>query len=103
MSKATTISNEVASATIVDVLRLRAEAQRDEIAYRFLADGEEERGTLTYGEYTGERARSRLNCRNSQRRAKELCFLIPRKPTTLLRFSVVCARESSRFPFMRLV
>ena len=50
MSKATTISNEVASATIVDVLRLRAETQRDEIAYRFLADGEEERGTLTYGE-----------------------------------------------------
>ena len=50
MSKATTISNEVAIATIVDVLRLRAETQRDEIAYRFLADGEEERGTLTYGE-----------------------------------------------------
>src|SRR3954466_14599550 len=50
MSKATTISSEVASATIVDVLRLRAERQRDEIAYRFLADGEEERGTLTYGE-----------------------------------------------------
>src|SRR5436305_13212630 len=50
MSKATTISSEVASATIVDVLRLRAETQRDEIAYRFLADGEEERGTLTYGE-----------------------------------------------------
>ena len=50
MSKATTISNEVAIATIVDVLRLRAETQRDEIAYRFLADGEEERDTLTYGE-----------------------------------------------------
>ena len=50
MSKATTISKEVAIATIVDVLRLRAETQRDEIAYRFLADGEEERGTLTYGE-----------------------------------------------------
>jgi acyl-CoA synthetase (AMP-forming)/AMP-acid ligase II len=50
LSKATTISNEVAIATIVDVLRLRAETQRDEIAYRFLADGEEERGTLTYGE-----------------------------------------------------
>jgi acyl-CoA synthetase (AMP-forming)/AMP-acid ligase II len=40
----------MASATIVDVLRLRAETQRDEIAYRFLADGEEERSTLTYGE-----------------------------------------------------
>ncbi|MFZ1006762.1 MAG: AMP-binding protein, partial [Candidatus Sulfotelmatobacter sp.] len=50
MSKATTTSNEVAIATIVDVLRLRAETQRDQIAYRFLADGEEERGTLTYGE-----------------------------------------------------
>src|ERR1041385_6974376 len=50
MSKATTISNEAAIATIVDVLRLRAETQRDETAYRFLADGEEERGTLTYGE-----------------------------------------------------
>jgi len=32
------------------MLRLRAETQRDEIAYRFLADGEEERSTLTYGE-----------------------------------------------------
>jgi acyl-CoA synthetase (AMP-forming)/AMP-acid ligase II len=50
MSKATTISNEVAITTLVDVLRLRAETQRDEIAYRFLADGEEERGRLTYGE-----------------------------------------------------
>ena len=50
MSKATTTSNEVATATIVDVLRLRAETQKDQIAYRFLADGEEERGTLTYGE-----------------------------------------------------
>ena len=50
MSKANTISNEAAIATIVDVLRLRAETQRDEIAYRFLADGEEERFTLTYGE-----------------------------------------------------
>ena len=50
MSEATTISNEVAIATIVDVLRFRAETQRDQIAYRFLADGEEERGTLTYGE-----------------------------------------------------
>src|ERR1043166_2030230 len=50
MSKATTVSNEVAIATIVDVLRLRAETQRDEIAYRFLADGEEERSALTYGE-----------------------------------------------------
>ncbi|MGA7892847.1 MAG: condensation domain-containing protein, partial [Candidatus Sulfotelmatobacter sp.] len=30
--------------------RLRAETQKDQIAYRFLADGEEERGTLTYGE-----------------------------------------------------
>ena len=50
MSKSTTTSNEVAIATIVDVLRLRAETQRDEIAYRFLADGEEERGSLTYGE-----------------------------------------------------
>src|SRR5258708_36955488 len=50
LSKANTISNEAAIATIVDVLRLRAETQRDEIAYRFLADGEEERGTLTYGE-----------------------------------------------------
>src|SRR5947199_8972785 len=50
MSKATTISSEVASATIVDVLRLRAETQRDKVAYRCLADGEEERGTLTYGE-----------------------------------------------------
>src|SRR5689334_16209491 len=50
MSKATTRSNEAAIATIVDVLRLRAETQRDEIAYRFLADGEEERSTLTYGE-----------------------------------------------------
>ena len=53
--------------------------------------------------YTAERAKSRLNCRNSQRQAKELCFSIPRKPTTLLRFSVVSARESSRFQFMRLV
>jgi Acyl-CoA synthetases (AMP-forming)/AMP-acid ligases II len=53
LSKATTISNEVAIATIVDVLRLRAETQRDEIVYRFLADGEEERGTLTYGELYG--------------------------------------------------
>src|SRR5579871_136956 len=50
LSKATTISSEVAIATLVDVLRLRAETQRDEIAYRFLADGEEERSTLTYGE-----------------------------------------------------
>src|SRR5258708_12889479 len=50
LSKATTISNEAAIATIADVLRLRAETQRDDIAYRFLADGEEERGTLTYGE-----------------------------------------------------
>src|SRR5258708_38688538 len=50
LSKANTISNEAAIATIVDVLRLRAETQRDEIAYRFLADGEEERSTLTYGE-----------------------------------------------------
>src|SRR5258708_26579853 len=50
LSKANTISNEAAIATIADVLRLRAETQRDEIAYRFLADGEEERGTLTYGE-----------------------------------------------------
>jgi len=50
LSKATTTSNEVATATIVDVLRLRAETQKDQIAYRFLADGEEERGTLTYGE-----------------------------------------------------
>ncbi len=79
LSKATTISNEAAIATIADVLRLRAETQRDEIAYRFLADGEEERGTLTYGEL--------------YRQAKELCFSIPRKPTTLLRFSVVSARE----------
>ncbi len=30
------ISNEAAIATIVDVLRLRAETQREEIAYRFL-------------------------------------------------------------------
>ena len=50
MSKATTTSNEVATATIVDVLRLRAATQPNQIAYRFLADGEEERGSLTYGE-----------------------------------------------------
>ncbi len=50
MSDGTTTSNEVATATIVDVLRLRAETQKDQIAYRFLADGEEERGSLTYGE-----------------------------------------------------
>ena len=34
MSKATTISNAVAIATIVDVLRLRAETQRDELMRR---------------------------------------------------------------------
>ena len=50
MSEASATSNEVATATIVDVLRLRAETQKDQIAYRFLADGEEERGSLTYGE-----------------------------------------------------
>jgi acyl-CoA synthetase (AMP-forming)/AMP-acid ligase II len=41
---------ERATVTIVDVLRLRAETQKDQIAYRFLADGEEERGSLSYGE-----------------------------------------------------
>jgi acyl-CoA synthetase (AMP-forming)/AMP-acid ligase II len=50
LTEATTTLNEKGAVTIVDVLRLRAEIQRDEIAYRFLADGEEERGTLTYGE-----------------------------------------------------
>ncbi len=50
MSKAAGISSEVAITTLVEVLRWRAETQRDEIAYRFLADGEEERASLTYGE-----------------------------------------------------
>ena len=50
MRGVTTTFKEKALATIVDVLRMRAETQRDQIAYRFLADGEEERGTLTYGE-----------------------------------------------------
>ncbi|HXC43858.1 MAG TPA: amino acid adenylation domain-containing protein, partial [Candidatus Dormibacteraeota bacterium] len=50
MSEGTTTSNEVAVATLLDVLRLRGETQAEEIAYRFLADGEEERSSLTYGE-----------------------------------------------------
>ena len=50
MSVATATLGEKTTATIVDVLRLRAETQKDQIAYRFLADGEDERGTLTYGE-----------------------------------------------------
>ena len=50
MSEASATLREKATATIVDVLRLRAETQQNEIAYRFLADGEEERGMLTYGE-----------------------------------------------------
>jgi acyl-CoA synthetase (AMP-forming)/AMP-acid ligase II len=50
LSEATATLGEKTTATIVDVLRLRAEAQKDQIAYRFLADGEEERSSLTYGE-----------------------------------------------------
>jgi acyl-CoA synthetase (AMP-forming)/AMP-acid ligase II len=50
LSVATATRGEKTTATIVDVLRLRAETQKDQIAYRFLADGEDERGTLTYGE-----------------------------------------------------
>lgn len=50
MTEATETLTEKTTATIVDVLRLRAETQKDQIAYRFLADGEEEKGTLAYGE-----------------------------------------------------
>ena len=50
MSKVAATLGERATVTIVDVLRLRAETQRDEIAYGFLADGEDEKATLTYGE-----------------------------------------------------
>jgi len=50
LKEATTTCNPNATATIVDVLRLRADTQKNEIAYRFLVDGEEEKATLTYGE-----------------------------------------------------
>lgn len=36
--------------TLVDVLRWRAEAQPDRVAFRFLADGEAETGSVTYGQ-----------------------------------------------------
>ena len=50
MRVATTTSDEKSTATIIDVLRFRAETQKNDVAYRFLADGEEEKATLTYGE-----------------------------------------------------
>jgi len=52
LREATATSNEKASATvtIIDLLRFRAATQPNQIAYRFLADGEEERASLTYGE-----------------------------------------------------
>ena len=50
MREATRTSNEKAAATIIDILRFRADTQKNEIAYRFLADGEEEKAVLTYGE-----------------------------------------------------
>ena len=73
MSEATATSNKVATATIVDVLRLRAETQKDQIAYRFLADGEEERGTLTYGELIVTRSTVLRRLTNYSTSLSELC------------------------------
>ncbi|HXC44488.1 MAG TPA: amino acid adenylation domain-containing protein, partial [Candidatus Dormibacteraeota bacterium] len=50
MKEASTTFSEKTTATIVDVLRFRATTQKNDIAYRFLANGEEESATLTYGE-----------------------------------------------------
>src|SRR5262245_52670342 len=38
------------ASSLLEVLRTRAEREPERLAYRFLADGEEEEGSLTYAE-----------------------------------------------------
>ena len=63
MNKATTISNEVAIATIVDVLRFRAETREIRLLIGFWPMEKKREAGLPMVSYTGERARSRANCR----------------------------------------
>ena len=50
MKEPIAISEIRQAASMVAILRSRAEAQKDEVAFRFLADGEEEQASITFGE-----------------------------------------------------
>lgn len=85
-------NNPTRPATLVELLRQRAEAQPDKMAYTFLQDGEIEEASLTYAELDRQARAIAAKLQDITSPASAPCCSTPPAWNSLPPFSVACTQ-----------